>query len=129
MQKIAKLIIGLCSIFCVQVISAQQGSVISGRIIDTSGNAVINASITLLNAKDSSLIKISLSDSKGDFEFNTVQADSCLLSVTGLGYKSFFSGLLLLNIGSRLIVPAIVLQNADPKILKEVTVVSSKPVI
>ena len=69
---------------------AQQGSV---KIILTNNdhNPLSNASVFLLNAKDSQIIKIQVSDTTGVAAFSTIAAGDYLIKATHVGYKDFIS--------------------------------------
>ena len=47
---------------------AQSGPVIAGKVSDPAGNPVQGATISVLRAKDSSLLKIFTADQTGKFE-------------------------------------------------------------
>ena len=70
-----------------------QGSV-KGKLVDTARQSLNNATISVLQKKDSSLVSYSLSDTKGSFEIkNLAPGDYHLfVSFTGYeGYKNSFS--------------------------------------
>lgn len=55
-----------------------------GNIKNNSGENLIGATVELTNTS-----KIVITDSRGDFMFNDIRQDSCLLKVSFLGYKPF----------------------------------------
>jgi len=61
---------------------------VSGHI-STSGKAVEAASISLLKTKDSSLVKLELSDKQGNFEFDNIKSGRYFLKADVVGYEKF----------------------------------------
>lgn len=126
-----KLTIGFIAItLFVSVCShAQTTAVIRGKVSDGSGNPVPSASVSLLIAIDSSLVKISVTDKSGRYGFEGLQPDKYLILVTSMGYSASYSDKIeLLSDKSLMEVEPIVLA-AQSKNLKEVTVVARKPLI
>ena len=77
---------------------AQSPGRISGSIKDGGNQKVIDAaSISLLNAKDSSLIKVSVTDKEGNFVFENVQDGSYLLMASSTGHGKTYSKPLSIN--------------------------------
>lgn len=65
------------------ILLAQNNYYVKGSVLDTaSGTALKNASITLLNSKDSTLVKFTRADSKGDFSLNTLKEGNFILLLT-----------------------------------------------
>ena len=80
--------------FCILLVKtndlfAQQGITVSGNIT-AGGKAVEAASLSLLRTKDSSVIKLEISDKQGNFEFNNIKAGNYFLQADAVGYKKFF---------------------------------------
>jgi outer membrane receptor protein involved in Fe transport len=69
---------------------AQQGATISGSI-SAAGKGVEAASLSLLKTKDSSLVKLAVSDKQGNFEFTSIKTGNYLLRADAIGYKRFFT--------------------------------------
>jgi hypothetical protein len=63
---------------------------IHGSVKDDQGHAVSNATVSLLKAKDSSVVKLGLSVD-GNFGFHQVAKDSFFISVSYVGHQPFFS--------------------------------------
>ncbi|HTG57315.1 MAG TPA: carboxypeptidase-like regulatory domain-containing protein [Niabella sp.] len=68
---------------------AQQGS-LKGRLegLTTGELPVLN----LVTAKDSQLVKTTIPDSTGRFDFNQLKTGSYFLHITHIGYQSYQSG-------------------------------------
>ncbi|HEU0228366.1 MAG TPA: carboxypeptidase-like regulatory domain-containing protein, partial [Arachidicoccus soli] len=77
-------------IFSISVASAQSnvssGS-LTGVIVDTISHNVDKASISLVNARDTSIVKNTLSDSVGNFKFTNLPFDTYILRISFQGYE------------------------------------------
>jgi hypothetical protein len=78
-----------CVCLCFQTAFSQ--SQISGLVQETNQQALPGASVLLLNAADSSLVKGRLSAVNGAFRFEDISAGSYLLRVTMLGFADYQS--------------------------------------
>ena len=66
-----------------------QTYLIAGTVEDTLAAPLANATVMLLQARDSVLSKFGLTDGEGRFEIKSVEAGSYLLRVTYLGYEQY----------------------------------------
>ncbi|HVG42115.1 MAG TPA: outer membrane beta-barrel family protein, partial [Chitinophagaceae bacterium] len=96
---------------------------ISGTIKNNKGVPVSGATISLLHAKDSSIIKLQISEEDGSFLFSLSHSGQYQITVTSVGFQPYYSDLL--KPGSHV---AVVLEDASTE-LKEVVVTSKKPMI
>ena len=102
---------------------------VQGRIGDASGQPVEAATITLLNAKDSSKLKATTSGKTGQFSFDHLAAGKYLVSASSVGYSSAWSPAFELSLAhATQSLPPMVLINATTS-LKAVAVVGKKPLI
>jgi iron complex outermembrane recepter protein len=105
---------------------AQNSGRLSGNL-SYGGKTIESASVTLLKAQDSSLIKAAISDKNGDFIFENIPFGNYLITINSLGYQRFYSTPFTLS----QINPAITLGklSMEPQTgsLGEVTVTSKKP--
>jgi hypothetical protein len=101
---------------------------IKGKIQDSSNNPVEFASIAILNAKDSSMVKGTVSDSTGVFSFNSIASGNYLVTVSFIGYKNYISSLIEL-INDKQPDLGIIILDTDSKLLNEVVIKGSKPII
>lgn len=91
------------------------------------GKAIESASVTLLKAKDSSLVKAAVTDKYGAFVFEKVGDGAYLISINSLGYQRYFSPVITVTPAtSELVVGTLALEAAVSS-LAEVTVSSKKP--
>ncbi len=95
---------------------------ITGNIVNNKNEAVVNATISLLYAKDSSLIKTAVSNEKGKFIFTNSDTLPLLVNVTAIGYQTKY-----IQLNNRLDV--VVVMDAATTALNEVMVISKKQVI
>ena len=70
----------------------QTGGKITGNIKDGGNQKIIDAaSVSLLNSKDSSLVKVAVADKDGNFVFEGVKDGSYLVSATSVGHTKVYS--------------------------------------
>src|SRR4051812_7290188 len=61
---------------------------LSGKIMDSTKNAVRFATVILLNYPDSSIYKGALTDDKGIYCFNSIRSGKYVLKVSLIGFKT-----------------------------------------
>src|SRR5688572_13871950 len=94
------------------VASAQTQNKIAGTVSDDQSNPLAAATISLLRAKDSGLVKVAISDKAGIYEFINIKEGKYLLSFTSVGFGRKFSSSFEMK-GSDIEIPATSLkQNA-----------------
>ncbi|HEY5370529.1 MAG TPA: TonB-dependent receptor [Hanamia sp.] len=86
------------------------------------------ATVSLYRLPDSSLVKISLSDKEGNFEFNRILPGRYFLLATSTGYSGTYSAAISIRRGDTVTVGVLQL-NETIKILKGVTVALNKPFV
>ena len=101
---------------------------INGNVNDGNGKPVEFATITLLRAKDSVLVKGQLTDEKGNFEIENVGEGEYIIATSQLGYEKTFSKPVLID-ASHLIVKTEIKMAEATKKLNEVTITAQKPFI
>jgi len=101
---------------------------ISGVVKDAEGKNISNASISLHNAKDSSVAKLAVTDREGKYEFKSVKAGKYLVSATYVGYNQKFSPVIEVSGSGDVSVPAFALSKVSGN-LQGVTVTARKPMI
>jgi iron complex outermembrane recepter protein len=108
------------------ILTAQITAKINGSITDDTKKALSFANVSLLKAKDSALVKMALTDSLGQFEFDKLKKNTYLISVSFVGFKPYFSKKITVDSQS-IDLPSIELTPLSN--LNAVTVVSKKPFI
>ncbi|HVV04063.1 MAG TPA: TonB-dependent receptor [Puia sp.] len=115
----------LTVIFLPGILLAQQ---IDGITQDDQGKPLPASSIALKKTKDSSVVKLSISDAKGIYSFRDIPPGSYFINATHIGYIPRNTTPFEVAGESRLTVPTIRLSKAASD-LKEVVVTSRKPII
>ncbi|MFL5772252.1 MAG: TonB-dependent receptor domain-containing protein [Flavisolibacter sp.] len=105
----------------------QVTSKVSGIVRDEQNKALSSATVSLLKASDSSLVKIAVTDKSGLYEFISVKDGNYLVSVTSVGYNKSFSSHFAITSGDHK-VPDQTLRAASSD-LSNVTVTAKKPFI
>ena len=84
----------LCCVLaaCLLSFSLQaQTADISGQLITDDGKAAEFANVLLLQAADSAVVLLELSDESGNYKFRNVDAGNYLVRVQGIGFEDQFS--------------------------------------
>ena len=103
--------------------------IIKGKIADGGDQKIIDAAtVSLLKAKDSSLVKITLADKEGNFLFENIASGKYYLLATSTGHMQSYSKVLEVA-GNSVINAGTIQLSANVKTLKEVSVVAKKPFI
>jgi iron complex outermembrane recepter protein len=105
-----------------------QAQKIKGSITDASGKAQEFATITLLKAQDSTLMKGAITDIDGNFELENIAEGKYFINASMVGFKNYASKPFDFDGKTDMSVDKIALQGLDTE-LKEVTVVARKPMI
>ncbi len=108
----------------VQPVRAQQ-PIINGTV-SYAADHVPGATVSLLNARDSSWIKSVPTDDNGAFTITDIPAGEYIVSVTAIGYKSAMQPLSIKDIVAQ---PIMFLLEKEVQGMKEVTVSGKKPFI
>ncbi|HEY4108786.1 TonB-dependent receptor domain-containing protein [Puia sp.] len=106
---------------------AQLTGKVAGTARDAKGQPIESASITLLNAKDSSKLKVVATDKAGRFAFEHVAAGKYLVMASSVGFSAGYSpAFTLTHEGATRNLPPLVLSAATTS-LKEFAVVARRP--
>ena len=120
-----KIMILLGSMLLSAVVYAQQ---INGSIKDGQGNGINNTTVSLIHAKDSSVAKLAVTNTDGQFSFKEVRVGNYLITTSHVGYKTVYSSSFDFDGLTSVTLPVLQLE----KIAKEiagVTVTSKKPMV
>ncbi len=107
---------------------AQSNATVSGTVNDNAGKTLSTVTVSLLLARDSSLVKADITDDNGKFQITTNKSGSFLLSYSLLGYEKTYSPVFDLQSGQQYTSGSVKLAS-ESKQLKEVVVTSKKPMI
>ncbi|MBN9296767.1 MAG: TonB-dependent receptor [Filimonas sp.] len=122
MRKIVTLVILL--LCCAWTVNAQQ---VSGLVNDADAKPVANATVSLLNVKDSSVAKYNVTDKEGHFIFKTVKAGKYILEVSFVGYLKSYSAPF--EVTTKPVELPLTVINKPSADLKGVVVTAKKPMV
>jgi hypothetical protein len=100
------------------------GAKISGTITD-GAKPIDGATVILLAAKDSAVVKTELTNADGSFAFQNLKDNTYIIKVTCIGYKNYRSGVVTVSQQKAVSLPVIIL-SATTKTLDEVGVTAQK---
>lgn len=106
----------------------QTSDPLKGDLVDTQGKPVSFATVSLLKAKDSSLVKGCISDATGHFDLGTVPEGEYLIAASEIGYQKTYDGPIQIGHSAAIQSRRLVLA-ANNHTLNTVQVTSSKPFI
>src|ERR1700742_4435256 len=102
---------------------------VSAKIIDDKSKGIDGATVSLLSAKDSSLVKANITERDGNVSFEQVQAGTYLLGTSIVGYKKAWSNIFTVDKDNlQISLPDIHLEPGSTQ-LNEVNVQAKKPFI
>ncbi len=109
---------------------AQTGGKISGAIKDGGNQKIIDAaSVSLLQSKDSGLVKVAVADAAGNFYFENIKEGNYLVMATSVGHTKAYSQSFSVTAAASSVQLAVLQLIPVGKNLKEVVVSSKKPFI
>jgi iron complex outermembrane recepter protein len=101
---------------------------ISGNVKDQQGKAISGSTVSLLNAKDSSVVKLAVSNNDGHYSFNPIKQGKYVVSITHVGYARSYSPAFEFSGAGETDAPGMQLNKSAAE-LKGVTVTSKKPMV
>ena len=102
---------------------------LTGTVADETQKGIESATVSLLQAKDSALVKISVTDKAGAYSFENIARSKYILLITAVGHVKTYSDVFDLNEGNGSLTVKTINLNTESKELKEVAVVARKPLI
>lgn len=102
---------------------------ITGTVVDGNTKTIESATITLLKAADSAIVKMSVADKTGKFEFEHVAHGRYLVSISAVGHEKGFSELIDINASNLVVALKTIELTPLAKAMTAVTVTSKKPFI
>ena len=122
-----KKIVTLLTVF-ITTLSAVQAQKVTGIVKDEPGKTLSGATVSLKKSKDSSLVKLGVTNSSGKYEFLNIQPGKYFISTSHISRITANSPVFEASGSGDITVPEIVLIKTSGN-LKEVVVESKKPVI
>src|SRR6187549_2707116 len=87
MKKTLHTLFAISFVFLISsFVSAQQNASVSGKVT-AEGKPVEAASLSLLKIKDSSVVKIEITDKQGKYEFDNIKTGNYFVQANVVGYK------------------------------------------
>jgi iron complex outermembrane receptor protein len=127
--KTAKILLAATLFSSLSLVSQAQTT--TGKIIGTIGDdnqkPVESATISLLNAKDSTSAGSTASDKTGHFHFDNIKEGKYLVSASSVGHSTSFSPFFDVSAGNAVIALKPLIMRSVAKDLKEVAVIGKKP--
>jgi iron complex outermembrane receptor protein len=113
---------------CSLVSFSQGGSRINLKVLNEQSHPLSSATVSLYIKKDSSLVKVQVTDSLGETSFKTLPAGDYFYHVSYMGYAEHFSAHFFIPDDMRLDLPAVTL-HPSANALTNVTVSARKPFV
>jgi len=127
---ILRLLMPVLFLFTISVASAQTGSgKLSGKVLDEKHANLSYASVSLLKAKDSTLIKGSITEENGTYLFADIPDGQYIIAINMIGYAKVLKGPYLLNAEHKAYTIEQVQLVPTSKQLNNVNIVSRKPLV
>ncbi|MFT3681504.1 MAG: outer membrane beta-barrel family protein [Ferruginibacter sp.] len=127
MKNFTKTAVFCVSLFTVQL-SANAQSKVNGVVKDNNSKPLQSVTVSLLQAKDSGLVKIDVSDKEGKFSINSAREGDFLLSYSSVGFEKKYSEVFSVTSGNNVTVKEILLDPTTGN-LKGVTITNKKPLL
>ncbi len=128
MKQKTLLILIISLITTINVFAQGGASKVTGQVSDNNGNAVATATVMLQSAKDSSLVKTAITDSKGNYEMTLIKPGRYFISSTVVGMQKARSAAFEVKENENITAPLITVQPAS-KELSGVTVTAQRPMV
>ncbi len=120
---------GVLCFLSIEVIGQNRSGKISGVITDDNAQPVESATASLQRAKDSSLVKVAVSDTYGLFEFESIPEGEYFVIITAVGFAKVSSKRFAVSGAAVYKIPSFQLKRSEAKALGEVTVTGKRPLI
>jgi iron complex outermembrane receptor protein len=102
---------------------------INGTVIDGSTKTIESATITLLKAKDSAVVKMSVADKTGKYEFDNVPEGRYIVAISAVGHTKGFSEVVEISAASSAVSVKTIELVPQAQAISGVTVTAKKPAI
>jgi iron complex outermembrane receptor protein len=115
----------------VSLISRAQNttSKLKGKVSATNQSTLSAATISLLKAKDSSVVIMSVTDQEGKYSFDNPPKGKYLVAVSAVGYEKQYSAPITISAGNPIIELTTIVLKPGNNDLKSVTVSARKPMV
>ncbi|MEO6914753.1 MAG: outer membrane beta-barrel family protein [Chitinophagaceae bacterium] len=123
-------LLGLIMLSCFLTLGAlaQAPGILAGRALDSSGRGLPAVTASLLRAKDSALVKVSVSDKDGRYKFENLKEGKYFISLTSVGFDKSPGKVFDIAANTSLELPAVTMALSS-KELDAVTVQARRPLV
>jgi hypothetical protein len=111
----------------VMLVSVANAQTISGVVKDDAGAPLNGATVALVKAKDTAVVKLAVASSTGSYEFNGIQQGDYRIMVSHVGHNAALSSSFSVN-GTNVTAPAVVATKAAAD-LTGITVTARRPMV
>lgn len=102
---------------------------VSGTVVNESRKPIESVTISLFNANDTELVKLTLSDKSGEYVFTDFPYGSYFVSVTGVGFVNSTSSTLTVSSDAPVSQLDTIIMRSSSEILQAVVVTAKKPLL
>ncbi|MBC7903480.1 MAG: outer membrane beta-barrel protein, partial [Gemmatimonadaceae bacterium] len=103
---------------------------LSGNVKNSNNDILSGATVRLVRLPDSSLVKTSISDESGKFQFSNLGRSAYFLVITATGQKRYFSPKFSIDsVTGSIVLPVIIMQPSQSQSLAEVVVKAKRPLL
>lgn len=127
MKKITSLLL-VCLLIAAGSFAQTNTGKITGTITDNTGKTLQSASVSLLKAKDSALVKLAVTGKDGVYEFDNIKEGEYRLAITSVGFEKTFSKSFSVTAAAAVKMEPL-LMNETAKGIEGVTVTAKRPFI
>jgi iron complex outermembrane recepter protein len=128
MKKIPILLTTILLTLALATSAQEKPGKLHGKVTDTRGTAISSASVTLLKAKDSGLVKMTVSGPEGTYSFENLALGSYIVAISAVGFEKKYSNALEVSGAGATEAGPLTLNNRSNN-LKTVTVSARKPMV
>ncbi|HTK21993.1 MAG TPA: outer membrane beta-barrel family protein [Mucilaginibacter sp.] len=118
----------IAAIGAVQAQSSGPSANVSGSLLDEQGKPMMYATASLLNAKDSTIVKGAISNDQGVYSFDHIKQGKYVIKATTVGYQKAVSQPITVASNGTFTVPELKMQ-PNTRSLNTVNVTAAKPLI
>ncbi len=116
----------LLSILIIQVLTAQNNTTIKGTLKNKENLNIVGATVILTKVLNSSIVKASISDKAGNFEFENIKNDTLIATISYVGYATYTTPIIMVSEASSLINIGEIILTPIAKTMEAATVVAQK---
>ena len=129
MRKILTMLAVTLAAFTFSSNAQMKSGKITGTVVDGNTKTIESSTITLLRSKDSTVVKMSVADKSGKYEFDAVPEGRYFVSISAIGHIKGYSEIIDINATTSVIELKTIELVPYAKSLVEATVIAKKPLV